>query len=115
MVAKTRSAHATCGVAVGVGVGVAEGLAEGRGEGVAAGPQPEPATTISKRIATNRRRGIEDRTETSPIGLLRITHRSELHASVEYGARAGWERFGVGPGLRDRPPWGGGLGEREGK
>jgi len=73
MVAKTRSAHATTGVAVGVGVGLVPGVADGRGEGAAAGPQLDAAPTISKRIAAGRQRCIVKLTRKRSIRLLRVT------------------------------------------
>jgi hypothetical protein len=73
--AKTRPAQA----GVGEGVGVAEGVADdvglsvadvdGRGAPAPADPQAEQATTINKRTAASRERGIDDVTESLSIRL----------------------------------------------
>lgn len=104
MVANTRSAQATTGVAVGVGVsvGLAEGLVDGRGEGAAAGPQAD-ATTINKRIAASRPRCILDITQDSRLSLFQVRLRASLLCATTSALDEG------------KAPWGKGAWGKEGK
>src|ERR1700693_1811760 len=102
MVAKTRSAQASCGVGVGVcgGIGVVGGVVGARAEGVveraAEGPQAETATAISKRVAEKRPRCIDQATQKSRIGL--------------WPRNEGQARFAGGPGEREGTELGDGGG-----
>src|ERR1700682_400651 len=83
MVAKTRSAQASCG-----GGGV-EGAGGGVGKGPAAGPHPEQAATSSRRIAASRPRCILDITQNSLLSLFRVRHRASPRQASRRGLNKG--------------------------